>query len=39
MSPAHRSPDEEQHGYPFTTVEKLLHDFKDECGQLRWRWE
>lgn len=34
----HVGPDESQVSYEFSSMEKLLDDFRVECEQLGWRW-
>ena len=34
----HLGPDEVEVSYGFSTVEKLLADFRAECRQHGWRW-
>ncbi len=34
----HVGADESQFAYEFSSLEKLLEDFRVECEQLGWRW-
>lgn len=34
----HVGPEEAEEAYTFTTVDKLLQDFKADCTQHGWRW-
>lgn len=35
----HVGPDELEEAYEFTSVERLVEDFRAECEQHGWRWE
>jgi hypothetical protein len=35
----HVGPDEVEEEYEFTSVERLIEDFRAECEQHGWRWE
>ena len=35
----HIGAEESEEAYSFSTMERLLQDFRRECEQLGWRWD